>query len=162
MRMKSQFADDDLHEADRKSTEIDFTGDPGKTIQEPTEDCDINVMMKRMNVKDGSTLPYWDRPGQLYDVDLSDLPDDPTTINNIMRAGELKFMALPAEIRGRFENDPAKLYTFLNDDKNVDEARKLGLLAAPEPPKQPISVRVIPEPPPAAPPAPTAPLAGVS
>ena len=38
-------------------------------------------------------------------------------------------MALPAQIRSRFENDPAKLIDFLDNSENLDEAIKLGLVS---------------------------------
>ena len=37
------------------------------------------------------------------------------------------FESLPSELRGRFENDPAKLIDFLSDERNNAEAVKLGL-----------------------------------
>jgi phage internal scaffolding protein len=40
-------------------------------------------------------------------------------------------MALPAQIRSRFDNDPAKLIDFLENEQNHDEAIKLGLVNPP-------------------------------
>ena len=37
------------------------------------------------------------------------------------------FESLPSELRAKFENDPAKLISYLSDDKNNAEAIKLGL-----------------------------------
>lgn len=115
---------------------IDFTGDPGLTIQEPKEDSDINVLMKRMGVTDGSKLPRFENPMAIYG-DFTELPDDPTEMANMMREGNLAFMRLPAELRKRYET-PEKLFEFMNDDSNYEEAVKLGLLQkrpAPKPDK---------------------------
>lgn len=107
-------------------TALDCTGDPGMTLQEPAEDADINVLMKRMGVKDGSALPYFANPRALYG-DLSEMPDDPVELAEIMRQGELAFMRIPASVRQRYRN-PEELFAWMNDDSNYEEAVKLGLL----------------------------------
>jgi phage internal scaffolding protein len=43
-------------------------------------------------------------------------------------AAEDEFDALPAQIRARFENEPANLIDFLSNEQNRDEAEKLGLV----------------------------------
>lgn len=116
-----------------KLTAIDFTYDPGRTIQEPAQDADINVLMKRMGVKDGSVLPHFSRPQMLYG-DFSLLTDDPVELAEIMRLGAIEFQKLPATLRNRFEGSPEKLLSFMNDDANYEEAVELGLLA-PKPAK---------------------------
>lgn len=40
-----------------------------------------------------------------------------------------RFDDLPSTTRKRFENNPKKLLDFLADERNMDEARKLGLVA---------------------------------
>jgi len=41
-------------------------------------------------------------------------------------------MRLPADLRARFDNDPAQLIQFLENSDNKDEAIKLGLVNKPE------------------------------
>lgn len=41
------------------------------------------------------------------------------------------FYELPSAVRKRFDNDPAKLLDFLQDNNNLDEAVKLGLIDKP-------------------------------
>ncbi|QKI28943.1 VP3 [Kummerowia striata gokushovirus] len=56
-------------------------------------------------------------------------------LNRIAKAQQ-DFDGLSAEVRAKFSNDPGKLIEFLADDKNYDEALKLGLVnerKAPEP-----------------------------
>lgn len=113
-------------------TAIDFTNDPGRTLQEPAQDADINILMKRMGLKDGSALPHWDNPRLIYG-DFSEWPTDPVEIADMMHNANLAFMRLPAAIRQRYST-PEELFRFMNDDANYDEAVKLGLLERKIPP----------------------------
>jgi len=47
---------------------------------------------------------------------------------NLTREADANFMALPAVIRSRFNNDPVKMVAFMGDPKNFEEAKRLGLL----------------------------------
>lgn len=47
------------------------------------------------------------------------------------------FESLPAKLRARFGNDPAQFVAFVSDDRNREEAEKLGLVKAPD--KAPVS-----------------------
>jgi phage internal scaffolding protein len=91
--------------------------------QHHREECDINTIMERF----GQT-------GQLPVTaleptygDFSGVMDYHTAMNAIMAAEE-QFDALPAQLRARFDNDPAKLIDFLDIDTNRSEAESLGLL----------------------------------
>lgn len=114
-------------------TAIDCSDDPGRTLQEPAEDADINILMKRMGVKDGSELPHFSNPKAMYG-DFSDAPTEPQEIADILYQGQLAFMRIPAAIRQRYAT-PEDLFAWMSDDANYDEAVKLGLLAKKEPPK---------------------------
>lgn len=48
---------------------------------------------------------------------------------------ENSFNMLPSEIRNRFQNDPGQLIGYLSDEKNNEEAYKLGLKIRPKPPE---------------------------
>jgi len=52
---------------------------------------------------------------------------------NAVIAANQSFAALPAKIRNRFNNDPAALLAFIEDDANAEEAYALGILKRPEP-----------------------------
>lgn len=106
---------------------------PSLTQLAPQEETDINVMMARMGYKDGSELPYFRDAYAIYG-DTTQWPTDPVEINNIMRGGELAFMKLPAEVRLRF-GSAEQLFKFMEDEKNLDEAVRLGLLVKKETPK---------------------------
>lgn len=111
-------------------TAIDFKDDPGMTIQEPTEDADINVLMRRMGVKDGSALPYFPNARALYG-DFTEFPEDPVELADMLHQGELAFLRLPAAVRQRYRT-PEELFTWMSNNDNYEEAVKLGLLEAKE------------------------------
>ena len=57
-------------------------------------------------------------------------------------AADDAFMALPAAVRERFNNDPAELVDFVSDVNNRSEAIDLGLIP---PPAKPDGVITSPE-----------------
>lgn len=106
------------------ASDISFEGDRGVTKQSDLKDCDINSIFKR-----------YEKTGQLPDLiakngsygDFSAVPDYQEAVN-IVRLAESQFLALDADLRNRFENDPAKFLAFATDEKNMDELEKMGLL----------------------------------
>lgn len=48
----------------------------------------------------------------------------------LVQEASTAFQSLPSAVRERFKNDPVKLLDFLGDEKNLDEAVKLGLCEA--------------------------------
>lgn len=123
--------DEDENEYIALLTNIDCTGDPGMTMQAPAEEQDINVIMKRFGIKDGSRVPYWTDPNAIYG-DFSEMPLDPVEAAEILRRGEVEFMTLPANIRKNFDSG-AELYNWMQDPKNTKEAVTLGLLEQRQP-----------------------------
>lgn len=122
-------------------TKIDCTNDPGVTLQAPAEEQDINVIMKRFGVKDGSKLPYWTDPTAVFG-DFSYMPEDPVEAAEMLRQGEVAFMTLPADVRRQFDSG-AHLYNWLQDEKNAEEAVRLGLLKKKTPPAPPKPTEVV-------------------
>lgn len=118
--------DEEENAAVNAATAIDFTGDPGMTLQAPAEEQDINVIMKRFGVKDGSALPRWDTTGAMYG-DVSGIPNDAVEAAEILRRGRVAFMTLPATVRREFDS-PEHMHTWLQDPKNADRAIELGIL----------------------------------
>lgn len=109
------------------------------TQQDDAKDCDINVIMRR-----------YQKTGQLPNVlgtalggDFTETADYREMVEQIQKADEL-FKEIPADIRGRFLNDPARFIQFASNPDNLPELRKLGL-AEPErpPPKEPAPIKVI-------------------
>jgi phage internal scaffolding protein len=87
------------------------------------DECDINNILRQFNVT--GLLP--EAPLSPRYGDFTGIGDYHTALNQVI-AAEDEFMALPATIRARFENDPALLIDFLANEENRQEAEKLGLL----------------------------------
>lgn len=100
---------------------------PGKTRQEFAQETDINVIMKRA-IATGH-LPV--RNVQPVFADVSELGDFADVQRRVMSAREA-FMQLPPQVRFRFNNRPEELLAFVSDDRNREEAIKLGLVDAPK------------------------------
>ena len=103
--------------------------DPSLTQQNAKDECDINVIMERFGR--GMELPENFRPPQYGD--FTGISDYHTALNRVALANEA-FDSMPAKLRSRFNNDPVQLMEFLDDDKNRDEAVKLGLVEVPPQP----------------------------
>lgn len=93
---------------------------PSMTQQEFADEADINNIMKKFS--------------------YSQLPDIPTVISefsqvrdfhemaNVVASARSAFERLPGAIRQRFNQDPVELAKFVEDEKNYEEALKLGLV----------------------------------
>jgi len=83
-------------------------------------------------------LPENFRPPQY--ADFTGISDYHSAMNQVAQANEA-FDAMPAKLRARFNNSPAELMAFLEDDSNRSEAEKLGLVV---PPPQPAPEKAVP------------------
>jgi phage internal scaffolding protein len=97
------------------------------TQQHFKDECDINNILRQFNVT--GLLPETTLSPRYGD--FTGISDYHTALNQVI-AAEDEFMRLPADLRARFENDPAKLIDFLDNQENKDEAIKLGLINKPE------------------------------
>ena len=116
-----------------RATSISFEGETSMTQQEFAAECDINNIMAKYDaagVDAADLLQDVLQNGRFGDCTLYD--EFHASMNFVAEAGEA-FDALPAKLRARFDNDPAKLLRFLDDKENTDEAIRLGLLPAPAP-----------------------------
>lgn len=103
----------------------DFTStDKSLTQQHLAAECDINNIIRKFE-KTGLVTHVTDKVARFGD--FTNLPDYQAMLNTV-RSAESQFMLLPAEMRERFDNDPARLVEFLSDSRNRDEAIKLGIL----------------------------------
>lgn len=94
------------------------------TDQQYKDDCDANHIIKKY-ITTGEFTHKTSQVGQYADFTMiTDYQDMLETVTYARDA----FMTLPAEVRSKFQNDPGKLLTFLQDDKNYEEALKLGLV----------------------------------
>lgn len=97
---------------------------PTMAQQSFKDECDINRIMARY--KKTGVIDHVRATQGAYG-DFTSVEDYHTSLNNL-QAAQSAFMALPAHIRARFDNDPAQLLGFLDDDKNFNEAVSLGLI----------------------------------
>lgn len=94
--------------------------------QQFKEEADINVLVRRFGLT-GQMPGNFAMP---MAGDFSEVGDFQSSMELLVRAQE-EFMRIPAELRARFANDPQRLYDFLGDAGNRDEAIKLGLIPKP-------------------------------
>ena len=92
--------------------------------QHQKDDADINTIVKRFGLT--GELPQFDKQPRYGD--FTDVTDYHSAMNAVAQANQ-EFMTLPAEMRARFNNDPAALIEFLADDNNRAEAAKLGIIS---------------------------------
>lgn len=96
------------------------------TQQQFAKEANINEIVRRFGLT-----------GQLPDGINAPVSGDFTGITSyeeamrVMRQAQESFMELPADQRQRFHNDPGEMLAFLNDDKNRDEALRLGMIKKP-------------------------------
>lgn len=134
---------------DPRPTYKPFDGEKSRTVQSQREDADINVIVRRFGVT--GQLPNNVPVPQYGDfVDAMDFRESMDAI----RAAQMSFMSLSAEVRKRFHNDPHEFVEFCSASKdgklvNLEEMRRMGLAVTPVEPvvPDPIAVRVVADPP---------------
>ena len=87
------------------------------------DECDINTILQKFNIT--GLLPEQTLSPRYGD--FTGIGDYHTALNRVIAAQD-EFDALPAQIRARFNNDPAQLIEFLENSDNRPEAEKLGLV----------------------------------
>lgn len=108
----------------REATAISFA-DPSLTQQHFARDADLNTIIKRYGITDGAIPPAALDPKYFGDfTDEADFRDHLERIRN----AENRFNALPANIRGMFDNDMIFMHDWVTAPENAEEAVKLGLL----------------------------------
>lgn len=117
------------YDVDAASDESAITcEDPSLAVQSERDECDINTIVYRFGL--GHPLPQGVRTPTYGDfVGVSDYQ---SALHAIMEADEA-FYSMPAEVRKRFNNEPAAFVEFCSDPANLDEMRKLGLAVPLEP-----------------------------
>jgi len=99
---------------------------PTGAQQQFRDDVDINVIARRLGLEDeNANLPRVTDPRYYGDFtqarSLREMLDS-------ARVAQERFNDLPADIRERFNHDPQKLWEFVNNEKNLEEAVQIGLL----------------------------------
>lgn len=107
-----------------------FTGN-GRTKQAHKAECDINNIMARFQRTGVLDFQHKNEPryGDVTGIDFQ-------SCQLVVARANSMFADLPARLRDRFENDPAKFLSFVQNERNRPEAEQLGLLKAQETPAQ--------------------------
>jgi len=100
---------------------------PSKTQQHFAEACDVNKIMKKYKNMNAIPPEHFKNRGRGVYGDFSEVGDYQSAFKAVAEAQEA-FMQLDANIRARFRNDPQLLLNFVNDDRNYQEAVKLGII----------------------------------
>ena len=98
--------------------------DPSLAQQNFKDESDINYIVRQFGLTG-------ELPGQTISPQYGDFTgvlDYHSAVNAVLAAQD-EFMSLPAQMRARFDNDPANLIDFLDKQENREEAIKLGLVA---------------------------------
>lgn len=105
-----------------------FCDDPSLTRQEFKDDCDLAKIVKRFAATPEGRDALARAQGFVDSrfEDVSNVPDYQTSLEYIKRADEA-FMQLPGEVRRRFNHNPAEFLNFVDNPKNLDELRSMGL-----------------------------------
>lgn len=96
----------------------------GRTKQSFKDDSDINNIVARF--KKTGVMDFAARNEPRYGDAVSGT--DFQTAMNVIAQAKSMFAELPAGLRGKFENDPAKFLDFVHDEENEAQMRELGLL----------------------------------
>ena len=112
------------YDRDRVSRETgtSFEGEESLAIQSAKDECDINTIVRRFGVT--GVLPEGARSVTYLDFDGV---FDFQTAMNAVRSAQDAFMALDADVRQRFYNDPQRFVEFCSKPENIDELRRMGL-----------------------------------
>lgn len=107
--------------------------DKSLAVQSMKDEADINILVKRFGLT--GVIPQNVRVPLLNDFD--EVFDFQSAQNAIVSARE-SFMSLNADVRERFQNDPAKFVIFCDDPKNLDQLREWGMAVPKEEPPPPV------------------------
>lgn len=103
---------------------------PSKTQQHPAHEADINsIMARHARLPPGSPIGHGQGRDTMQYMDLTILPESYHAAQNLVVDMKHRFAALPSRVRARFANEPVQLLRFIQDPRNLEEARRLGLIA---------------------------------
>ena len=99
--------------------------DPSLTVQSDSVDADINVIVARFGIT--GKMPENVRLPQFGDFEgVSSYLDAML----VMEDADRQFMSLPADIRAKFDNDPAVFHDIATNPENIGFLREIGLAKA--------------------------------
>lgn len=114
----------------------------GRTKQSMKDECDINRIMRKY-IKSGTVSHVAKHGGRYEYCTASDFMES----LSIVQEGQRMFDELPAVVRKEFGNSPASFLSFVQDPKNLDKMREMGLARAAPPVVAPAGPAIAPAPP---------------
>lgn len=123
-----------MKQADRRQSgtlrvKRSFPNTPYVAVQQQFKDhCDLNKIVAKYKTTGRWQEVVMAGKGGVY-ADISSIGDYQESVEKVLKANNA-FMTLPAEIRVRFNNDPGELLEFIQDPRNFEEGKKLGLFKA--------------------------------
>lgn len=133
-RFKFRTQYNEIEDAEERENTTQYPIGESLTQQHFAADADLNTIVERFGITDGS-MPVAHLDPQAFG-DFSDVPDLKEALD-IVRRAQTNFAALPAKLRERFHNDPAALWNFVQNPDNDDESVRLGLVRRADPPTPP-------------------------
>lgn len=94
------------------------------TKQADANDCSIDTILKKFQ-KTGMIDHL--AKGEGFYGDVSDMVNYQEALDLVCRANNL-FMSMSPDVRERFDNNPSKMLSFLDNPNNYDEAVALGMV----------------------------------
>lgn len=104
-----------------------LTGKRKPAKQEFKADADINTIMKKF--QKGEALNHVKIYQQDYGIAS---PVDLHAAMTLIARAQSMFEDLPSNVRNFFRNDPSEFLGFVQDSKNAEKAKELGIALAPE------------------------------
>lgn len=98
--------------------------DESRTKQCFRDECDINSILQKFNAT--GLLNHVNQFQGDY-ADLADADDYKTSMDKVLDA-QYAFDSLPADLRKRFDNDPANFLAFVTDEEKRPELEEMGLV----------------------------------
>jgi phage internal scaffolding protein len=97
--------------------------DESLAVQASRDECDINTIVARFGLT--GSLPT-NVAAPTYG-DFTGVSDYQSALA-VISAADDSFYSMPAEIRSRFNNNPAKFVDFCSDVSNLEEMKSMGLV----------------------------------
>lgn len=125
--MAETFAERVKRMSDETGLDCQGAGEAGRSLTKQAFKNQVNINTIMAKYRKTGMIEHVNGEQPFYG-DVSDIKSYQDACNIVAKAEEL-FYGMSSDIRKRFENDPAKLIAFLQDEKNLDEARQLGIVA---------------------------------
>lgn len=111
------------------SPRLSVPSPPGHTPaqQQFKEDCDINTIMKRLN--SNQAIDHVNKHQLEYGFTS---PLSYHKAQNLIATADSMFHDLPSGLRNEFQNNPQTFLTFVQDPKNAERAKELGIALSPK------------------------------